>query len=165
MLVYIFNILLGCLFIHFANDKKLWFIPFAMVLFIWTFIAGGQNGIGTDYYDYKDYFESLWGNSRFELLFRLCSTVLYDCGIRGQGQFYFYAALNFIIIFFVGRKLGIRHWGIFYFLIIVVSTFFHNQMNMVRQAVACGLVFAALTEHGSKPIKPLILIEIGRAHV
>lgn len=160
MLVYIFNILLGCLFIHFANDKKLWFIPFAMVLFIWTFIAGGQNGIGTDYYDYKDYFESLWGNSRFELLFRLCSTVLYDCGIRGQGQFYFYAALNFIIIFFVGRKLGIRHWGIFYFLIIVVSTFFHNQMNMVRQAVACGLVFAALTEHGSKPIKPLILIAL-----
>ena len=157
MIVYLLNIVFGCGILHFAKDKKLWLIPFAMVLFIWTFIAGGQYDIGTDYFSYMEYFSTLWGNTRFESLFQLCSSFLFQLGIQGQDQFYFYSGVNFIVLFFIGRKIDVKHWGIYYFLIVVVSTFFNNQMNLIRQAAACVFVFAAIVEPNKLTVKKIVL--------
>lgn len=143
-MLYLLNLFLGCSAFYFAREKKTRLLFLLIGCCIWSFVAGGQNGIGTDYYEYLSYFENLWGNERFEPLFKFCCSILFRCGIKGQGLFYFYAFLNIVVITIVGRKMKITHLEIYYFLIIVVSTFFHNQMNMVRQATACVFVFAAL---------------------
>lgn len=100
---------------------------------------------------------------RFEPLFVEISRFFYRIGVKGQGLFFIYAAINAIVIFIASYRLGIKHWAIFYFLLITVSTFFNNQMNGIRQCTAVAIIYWAFVELYNSKIKgsALILLATG----
>lgn len=161
MVVYILNILISCIILDKIKNRRdaIRDIGIGTVIFIWTIIIGGQWYVGTDYGNYYAFFKNP-DRTDFELLFTLISKGLYLVGIRGQGQFFFYAFLNAIVIFKAANRLGIHHLAIFYYLLVAVSTFFNNQMNIIRQCIACAFVFWAFVELYRSKIKGIFLILI-----
>ena len=130
------------------------------VILLWVVIIGGQYEVGQDYRNYLDFFSHPHYETRFEPLFTSLSNFAYNLGVKGQGQFYIYALINAIFVFAASHKLGIRNWGIFYFLLITVSTFFNNQMNGIRQCTAAVFVYWAFVELYTSKIKGISLMAV-----
>lgn len=164
-MLYIINILFSCFYLSQIKERKTWLFILKVlpVIFLWVFIVGGQYNIGTDYYNYLEFFSHPQYETRFEPLFTWISRIAYNIGIAGQGQFYIYALINAVVIFIATHRLGVRHWAIFYFLLITVSTFFNNQMNGIRQCTAVAIIYWAFVELYTSKIKgaSLILLATG----
>lgn len=164
-MLYIINILFSCFYLSQIKERKTWLFILKVlpVIFLWVFIVGGQYDIGADYYNYLGFFSHPQYETRFEPLFTWISRIAYNIGIAGQGQFYIYALINAVVIFIATHRLGIRHWAIFYFLLITVSTFFNNQMNGIRQCTAVVIIYWAFVELYTSKIKgaSLILLATG----
>lgn len=164
-MLYIINILFSCFYLSQIKERKTWLFILKVlpVIFLWAFIVGGQYDIGTDYYNYLEFFSHPQYETRFEPLFTWISRIAYNIGIAGQGQFYIYALINAVVIFIATHRLGVRHWAIFYFLLITVSTFFNNQMNGIRQCTAVAIIYWAFVELYNSKIKgsALILLATG----
>lgn len=158
-MIYIVNLLISCVYLCFVRINS-WreFLPKLFLVFlIWVLIIGGQNGIGTDYNNYLYYFESPHEN-RFEPLFTYISQTLYDIGLKGQAQFFFFAFVNVVVLFIAAVKLDLKHLSLFFNLMVTVSTFYNNQMNGIRQCVAVPIVFWGFIEMYSNRIKGACLI-------
>lgn len=160
IMLYIFNLLFSCFYLSRVKEKNtaLFIVKVFPVILLWVFIVGGQFKIGADYDNYLSFFSNPNFTTRFEPLFTWVSRFAFNFGIIGQGQFYVYAFINAVLIFVASHKLGIRNWGIFYFLLITVSTFFNNQMNGIRQCTAVAFVYWAFIELYTKKIKGILLI-------
>lgn len=159
-MAYLLNLIISCCLLSQIKknnnyQKLLVIIP---VVIIWTIIVGGQYYVGADYGFYIDYFSHPIYSSRFEPIFTSLSRWLYSIGIKGQGQFFFYAFFNAVIVFIAANRLGIKHWALFYFLLITVSTFFNNQMNGIRQCIATVLVFWGFVELYKSKLYGILLI-------
>ena len=161
-MLYIINLLFSCIYLSQIKEKNtmLFLIKILPVIFLWVFIVGGQFKIGADYGNYLDFFSNPHSDTRFEPLFVWVSRVSYDLGFVKQGQFYIFAFINAVIIFIASHKLGIKNWGVYYFLLITVSTFFNNQMNGIRQCTAVAFVYWAFVELYNKKIKGVSLIAL-----
>lgn len=161
-MLYILNIILSCFYLSVIKEKNafLFLIKVLPVILLWVFIVGGQYEIGADYGNYLDFFNYPLDDTRFEVLFTEISRFAYRLGIAGQEQFYVFALINAIVIFVASHKLGIRHWAIFYFLLITVSTFFNNQMNGIRQCTAVALVYWGFIELYSSKLKGTALLAL-----
>lgn len=159
-MLYIINLLFSCIYLSHIKEKNTLFfiIKVFPVILLWIFIIGGQLGIGADYDQYLGFFNFPHYETRFEPIFTWVSRISYDIGIVGQGQFYVYALINALIIFIASHRLGIKNWGIFYFLLITVSTFFNNQMNGIRQCTAVAFAYWAFVELYTSKIKGVSLI-------
>lgn len=163
MIVYLFNLLFSCLYLSFVKANRLldFIIKTFPIILLWVIIIGGQYYVGRDYAGYLSYFH-VASDNRFEPLFKLISQFLVEHGIYDQGPFFVFAFINAIVIFIAAYRLNVKYWGLFYFLLITVSTFFNNQMNGIRQCLAVSFVFWAFVEaynYNSK-IRGLILILI-----
>lgn len=161
-MLYIINLLFSCIYLSHIKEKNtlLFLIKVLPVILLWIFIVGGQFKIGADYDNYLGFFNYPHYETRFEPLFTWVSRIAYDIGFVGQGQFYVFALINAILIFIASHKLGVKHWGLFYFLLITVSTFFNNQMNVIRQSTAVAFVYWAFVELYTSKIKGVSLIAI-----
>ncbi len=163
-MLYIINILFGCFYLHFVRIDKLselWkVIP---IVLLWTIIAGGQYNVGADYPLYFSYFNHYFGvpNSRFEWLFAAVTDATIKLGFLGQGPFFVFSFINIVLIFVAGKIANIRHWGIYYLLIITVATVFNNQLNAVRQTIAVCLCFIAFLEFYERKWIGILLILLG----
>ena len=157
---YILNIILSCLYLSVIKERNafLFLIKVLPVIFLWVFIVGGQYEIGADYGNYLAFFRYPLDDVRFEVLFTGISRFVYRLGVMGQGQFYIFALINAVVIFIASHKLGIKHWAIFYFLLITVSTFFNNQMNGIRQCTAVALVYWGFVELYYSKFKGVALV-------
>lgn len=160
-MLYILNLIFSCFYLSYIREEsncgKL-LLKVSPVIMLWVIIIGGQDNIGTDYNNYLAYFNYPFDEVRFEPLFVELSCLCYNIGIEGQGLFFVYAAINAIVIFIASYRLGIRHWAIFFFLFVTVSTFFNNQMNGLRQCTAVALVYWAFVELYNSKIKGTALI-------
>lgn len=161
-MLYILNIILSCLYLSVIKEKNtfLFLIKVLPVIFLWVFIVGGQYEIGADYGNYLAFFRYPLGDVRFEALFTGVSRFVYRLGVMGQGQFYIFALINAVVIFIASHKLGIKHWAIFYFLLITVSTFFNNQMNGIRQCTAVAFVYWGFVEFYCSKFKGVALMAV-----
>lgn len=161
-MLYIINLIFSCWYLSQVQEKNrfLFLIKIIPVILLWVFIIGGQLNIGADYDNYLGFFSYPHHETRFEPIFTWVSRFAYDFGLEGQGQFYLYALINAIIIFIASHKLGIKNWGIFYFLLVTVSTFFNNQMNGIRQCTAVAFMYWAFVELYTSKLKGLSLIAV-----
>lgn len=161
-MLYIINLIFSCIYLSHIREKNtlLFLIKILPVILLWIFIIGGQYDIGADYANYLVFFNYPHYETRYEPLFTWVSRTAYDIGIVGQGQFYVFALINAILIFVASHKLGIKNWGLFYFLLITVSTFFNNQMNGIRQCAAVAFAYWAFVELYTSKIKGVSLMAI-----
>ena len=129
-----------------------------LVAIPWIVIIGGQYNVGADYFPYLYFFSSPTTAGRFEPIFTFTSVFLYDIGIEGQFQFFFFAFVNAFCFFAAVRKLNISRVMLFFFLFVTVSTLFNNQMNGIRQCVATFIVFWAFVEFYDSKVTAVLLI-------
>ncbi len=160
MLVYVLNIIICCYILHFynVNNKQSYLIVSIFVIIIWTIIIGGQYGVGSDYFAYLNCFE--YNYHLREPLFNFVQDISFMIGISGQGIFFVFALIDATILFIAIYKYKITNLSIFYFLIVTVSTYFNNSMNMLRQIVADVLIFYAFIEMFQSKLKGSLLIAI-----
>lgn len=130
----------------------------ALVALPWIVIIGGQYNVGADYFPYLYFFSSPTTGVRFEPVFTFTSVFLYDVGVVGQFQFFFFAFVNALCFFIAVKKLNITRVMLFFFLFVTVSTLFNNQMNGIRQCVATFIVFWAFVEFYDAKFTALLLI-------
>lgn len=161
-MLYIINLVFSCIYLSHIKEKNtlLFIIKIFPVILLWILIIGGQFEIGADYNNYLSFFNYPYYETRYEPLFTWVSRTVYDIGIEGQGQFYVFALINAILIFVASHKLGVKNWGLFYFLLITVSTFFNNQMNGIRQCTAVAFAYWAFVELYTSKIKGVSLMAI-----
>lgn len=162
LMVYFINLFVSC---YLLSKVKLYnrhelIISICPVVLLWTLIVGGQYYVGTDYGAYLNYFTPPFFENRFEPLFSLCSNILVNNGFGGQFPFFVFGFINCVLIFSSAYKLKIQYLGIFYFLLITVSTFFNNQMNGIRQCIATAFCFFAFSELNGSKIKGVLFIII-----
>lgn len=160
-MLYILNLIFSCLYLSHIREENgcvKFLLKASPVILLWVLIIGGQDNIGADYNNYLTYFSYPFYEVRFEPFFVELSRLCYNIGIQGQGLFFVYAAINAIVIFIASYRLGIRHWAIFFFLFVTVSTFFNNQMNGLRQCTAVSLVYWAFAELYNSKVKGTTLI-------
>ena len=159
--VYLLNIIFSCFYLSRIRDRTWNFlIKISPVILLWVLIIGSQYLVGADYLPYLYYFNNSNDPVRYEPLFVFFVRLLAGIGIEGQGPFYFFAALNAIVFFIATMRLKIKHMAMFYFLFVVVSTFFNNQMNGLRQCIACVFVYWGFVEFYKRKFLGIILIFI-----
>lgn len=161
-MLYIINLIFSCFYLSQVKERRvaLFLLKILPVILLWVLIVGGQYRIGTDYDNYLSFFSYPHYETRFEPLFTWISRVAHNIGVVGQGQFYLFGLINAIVIFIASHRLGVRHWGLFYFLLVTVSTFFNNQMNGIRQCTAVVFVYWAFVEMYISKFKGLSLIAV-----
>lgn len=165
-MLYIINLIFSCFYLSLIREERScsrMLLKALPVILLWVIIIGGQLDIGADYKNYLAYFNYPFYEMRFELLFVEATRFFYRLGLEGQELFFLYAAINAIVLFIASHRLGIKHWGLFYFLIVTVSTFFNNQMNGIRQCTAVVFVYWAFVEFYVSKMKgtSLILLATG----
>lgn len=141
-----------------ARNRLSFFMGAALVSVPWIVIIGGQYNVGADYFPYLYFFNNPTTDGRFEPIFAFTSVFLYDIGVIGQFQFFFFAFINALCFFVAVRKLEISRVMLFFFLFVTVSTLFNNQMNGIRQCVATFIVFLAFVEFYDSKIIAVLLI-------
>lgn len=160
-MLYVIFIIFSCFYLSQINEERSCsrlLLKASPVILLWVAIIGGQFGIGADYNNYLTYFNHPHFEMRFEPLFVEVTRFFHGLGLEGQDLFFLYAAINAIVIFIGSYRLGIRHWAIFIFLFVTVSTFFNNQMNGIRQCTAVAFVYWAFVELYNSKIKGTALI-------
>lgn len=163
-MLYLINIAFSCFYLRWVKINRwteLWkMLP---VIMLWTLIAGGQWMIGADFPMYYHYFNHPRGiqYTRFEWLFARITDITIKCGYHGQGPFFVFAFINACLVFAAGQAAKVRHWGIYYVMIVAVAVLFNNQMNAVRQATAVGLCSWAFIEFYNRKLLGVILVVIG----
>lgn len=160
-MLYIIFLLFSCFYLSQTDENRSCLkllLKVSPVILLWVVIIGGQFEIGADYNNYLSYFNNPNFEMRFEPLFVKVTRLFYNFGFKGQDLFFIYAAINAIIIFIASYRLGIRHWAIFIFLLVTVSTFFNNQMNGIRQCTAVTFIYWAFVELYYSKMKGVALI-------
>ena len=160
-MLYVIFLIFSCFYLSQINEERRCsrlLVKASPVILLWVLLIGGQLGIGADYNNYLAYFNHPHFEMRFEPLFVEVTRFFYNLGLEGQGLFFLYAAINAIVIFIASYRLGIRHWAIYFFLFVTVSTFFNNQMNGIRQCTAVAFVYWAFVELYNSKIKGTALI-------
>ena len=157
-MIYIFFVIFSCLYfsnVSYSNARAL-LIKSIPVIILWTVIAGGQYNVGTDYENYLDTFKD--PTPRYEPLFSWITVSLFNLGFKGQFFFFFYAWLNIVVLLFAISRYRIRNLSFFFFLIVIVSTFFNAQMNGIRQCATLPFVFLAFYYFYEEKWKGVLLI-------
>ena len=159
-MIYIVYLLYSFFIFKFVDTRNtLSFIIGAFLVSVpWIVIIGGQYNVGADYFPYLYFFSNPIAGGRFEPIFTFTSLFLYDIGIVGQYQFFFFAFVNVLCFFVAIRKLNISRVMLFFFLFVTVSTLFNNQMNGIRQCIATFIVFWAFVEFYDSKITAVLLI-------
>lgn len=132
------------------------------ILFLWLFICGGQDEVGTDYLSYLSIFN---GNqyhvyiNNHEYLFIGIVALFNSIGIYGQSLFFVFYGINFIFLFLIVKRIPRKQIFIFLILYMVVTSLFNNQLNILRQTTAIYIgTYAAFLIFENKKIKGLIFI-------
>lgn len=143
-MTYLLFLIFSCLYLYSIGRHNVFgeisvksFICFFPIILSWFVIVGGQYNVGSDYFSYlyyftsgdSSYFESK-GDYLFALFIRFCNSI----GIEGQGVFFLLSLIWILILFYVMSTIvkG-KYFNIFFFVFLVFSGAFHNQMNGVRQ--------------------------------
>lgn len=117
------------------------------ILTVWLLISGGQYFVGSDYPTYLDAFNGV-GLEVFErkneYLFVWIIDIFNYIGISGQFFFYFFYGINFLLLFFILKRIEYKFAYLFILLYFTVSTLYNNQLNVLRQSVAIYLCTYAL---------------------
>ncbi len=143
-MIFLINTIASCGYLYVTrNIKKISFLYFLPIIFLWTFILGFQYGVGTDYFSYLNIYNSKADLSRYfykkEFLFFYFVSFLKIFSSNGQ-IFFILVSLIENWLFFYYLKLMInnqliskRKISLFIFLFLCFGTNFYNQMNGVRQ--------------------------------
>lgn len=139
------------------------FLTFLPIVFIFTIIPGLQWNVGNDYFEYVSIIENvnnLQDRYQDEYLFYFIAKTINYFGFDTQIFFIISSFIVFCNFTVLGNKL--RKYGFdFSFVIlslIVVSTIYHSQMNITRQAIAASfLLISSLLFFESKFIKSIIV--------
>lgn len=153
------------------------------IIILWVLIVGGQYGVGTDYFSYMSYFthtDLSYFIDRKDIVFANFVKLCQNNGISGQGIFFVLAFIWVLILLLIFDFLSggrTKYLGLLFFLFIVYSTAFNNQMNGLRQYtsiyiltfslclyfqkkyILCALLVAlAILNHRSSLIVALIFV-------
>ncbi|CAM0740228.1 EpsG family protein [Acinetobacter baumannii] len=145
----------------FISQIIVW-LPAAIIYFI---PIAFQNGVGTDYHTYYDYFynnEHTYYLNKNEFIYYYIVEISKFFGIP-QLQFVIISFLQTILFFygmFYLRKFNIPTW-LYFLLFFLVTGIYHNQMNGIRQYVALlFLPIIACLSFEKKYIKSLLLLTL-----
>ena len=148
-MIYLFFLFSSCCYLSVLrkysdihNVTKLLGFSFPIILF-WFLLIGGQYGVGTDYFSYMfhfmdngGYFERK-GDYLFATFVKFCNYI----GMGGQGIFFALSLIWIIILLYVMQRIvGSKNIYIYFFVFVVYSGVFHNQMNIIRQYSAVYLL-------------------------
>lgn len=165
-MIYVFNLLFSeantYLIGRMYGDRKVSLISFLILLspllILWTLIAGGQYFVGSDYISYMDLFNG--GDlERYEPGFATILNRFRDIGIYGQFYYYFLYAVSFIFMGMIIYQINHKSIYIFIFIFLTFTGLFHNQLNILRQAVATYIgTYGVMMLIKEKRIESIILI-------
>lgn len=127
---------------RYGNTRSIfyWFTALIPLYFFLFLIPGYQDGIGTDYHTYfnayyTDYIRVFYNKG--ELFIFYLYVFLRDWGLGPQSFFYIMTGLNLVMLGFTLAFL--KKFGypilIVFFIWFVVTNYYHNQMNIIRQFV------------------------------
>lgn len=117
------------------------------VILFWVLLIGGQDNVGTDYYNYLSYFSNAnnmgyilaRGDYAFTSFVIICNSI----GLYGQDVFFIHSFLCFLILLYIFKECyqgKLNFLNIVFFIFVVYSTAFNNQMNGLRQYTAIYLI-------------------------
>lgn len=166
-MIYLIFLFFSCLYLYNlhryrALSHRQLYIYFLPVILFWVLLIGGQYNVGTDYFAYMNIFNgNLYyiaehrGEFVFAALVRLCNTI----GIYGQGIFFVLSFIWIILLIkIISYIIDSRHLYIFFFVFIVFTGIFHNQMNEIRQYSAVYLFTLSVCSFFAKKYKTAILL-------
>ena len=159
-MIYIAYLLYSYFIFKFVDVRNTlsYFVGATLVSIPWIVIVGGQYNVGADYFPYFYFFSNPTTVGRFEPIFTYTSVFLYNIGVTGQFQFFFFAFVNALCFFIAVRKLNISRLMLFFFLFVTISALFNKQMNGIRQCVATFIVFWAFVEFYDAKLTAVLLI-------
>lgn len=109
------------------------------IIALWCLLIGGQYEVGTDYPTYLHFFEGYdleiyenTGEWLFVGMIRCCNWL----GITGQGIYFLIAFASIVMLIYAANSfVPTKYIHVFFFVFIVYSGVFNNQMNTVRQYI------------------------------
>lgn len=166
-MIYLLIFLSSLIYIY-INERKLdrvsfvkfFFILSPVFIFYWVPLAF-QKGVGTDYYEYYNYFYNNYHYQYFEKKEYLYYYLVEFTKFIGVPQFQFISisfiqSILFFIILYKIKKYGYVLW-IFFIIFFLVTTIYNNQMNGLRQyVVVMCLPIIVMLLHEKKYIKFII---------
>lgn len=121
-----------------TRSVSYWFIALIPIYFILFLIPAFQDGIGTDYHNYYDAYYTDYIRIFFnkgELFIFYIYVFLRNWDLGPQSFFYVMTVLNLALLGFTLALL--KRFGysilIVFFIWFVVTNYYHNQMNIIRQ--------------------------------
>lgn len=128
------------------KGKFLVVLPVAFILF---FISSNQFNVGTDYFSYIDMVENKDLNiylNKGEVFFYIYATIIRFLKIDSHFIFYFYSFVNVFGAFYLlvrfEKMFGVNFLVLFTSFFIMTG-FFHNQLNIIRQYQASIFVITS----------------------
>lgn len=147
-MIYLCFLFFSCLYLsklyrYKSLSSKQMYIYFLPIILFWSILIGGQYDVGTDYFAYLNifngdlfYITEKRGEYAFAAFVRLCNAI----GIYGQGIFFILSVMWIILLIrIISYVSDSRYIYLFFFVFIVFSGIFHNQMNGLRQYCAVYL--------------------------
>lgn len=138
------------------------FYPILFVLYgiVWTLIVGGQYNVGTDYFSYYEMFsfpDIRPEEDNREFVFSFLITQSKDLFDNPTATFFLIAGINVCVLYGITKCFPIEQRWLYLFLLIVVSTAFNNQFNIVRQyfatfVLSSGILYLYKERHSYKKI-------------
>lgn len=173
-MIYLINAIYSILYFYLIKKyKRINFIIFFPIFFIWLIILGFQYGVGTDYFNYLRIYKNT-NNIQFlyfsqkEYIFYYFLKLLNFFSKNGQLLFISVSFLENIIFYIFLKKLvdfkliKIKEIYVFIFIFLCFGTSFYNQMNTLRQYFNIYLFsLAVIYLLFNKKIKYALLILIG----
>lgn len=145
-MIYLLVLFLSVAYVYFleksvkSSSVLFWFlglVPFYVILF---FIPGFQDGIGTDYETYYQAYFTNYINvfrNKDEWVIFYMFLYLREWNLGPQAFFYIVTTINLIFLGFTLAILKTNGYKILiiFFIWFVVSNYYHNQMNIIRQFI------------------------------
>lgn len=117
-----------------------------LIIFIFfSIVQGLQYGVGTDYFDYFDFFSGKASLTRFirlkEYFLVILSLFLVNNRLSPQLGFVIVSFIQNIFMYTFIKRLKLKKKFLWLYLYLTYCTFFYNQINGIRQAVAACFLF------------------------
>lgn len=167
-MIYLINLIYSSILSYLFDKTKNRFFIFLM-LCIWSFIIGGQYGVGTDYFSYLDIFsnENVLYKYFLKKEYLFYYFVNYLKFIQNKQWLFFFIAIieNYIfykLLIYLKKERIIENTSLFVFIFLTYGTTFYNQMNGIRQYFNVYLLtYLVIFGYEKRYLKYLIVIVIG----
>jgi len=149
-----FYLILICLLVFYCyyieskvkiKTKITFFISYSPAIFMYWLLPAFQFNVGTDYFTYIDFFrhgvpDYIFNNNEFLFYYLVFFLNIFD--FSEQSIFYTISFIQVILVFLILFELSKYKFKIWLLmlLLLIVSSVYHNQMNLLRQFVSVLVV-------------------------